>query len=159
MKYFLPELLDKINDFDVSLEMREKAYKMLDNNDKEYYDYFQTIKKFFTKTFLNIYYKEHGFHDYSIENIKFEKETKNYKSKFYVIIHLKKREKTYFLVYKNVKSFEINFNLSEYIDFGDYMYDEFYKENSLWTHNILCRYGCGEIKITCEKIVIKKALD
>lgn len=159
MKYFLPELLDTINDFDVSSEMREQAEKIWNKNDKEYYDYFQNIEKFFTKTFLNIYFREKGFHDYSIENIEYKKETKKFKSKFYVIIHLKNGEKTYFLIYKNVKVVEINFDLLKYFGSRDYLYDEFYKEENVWSHNILCQGG--EIKIACEKIIIKekKTLD
>ena len=133
MKYYTDELWTKVNS--ESAEERLKAEEQWDKNDEEYTTkIFQNIKKRLTKNFMNIYLKEHGFHDYHLKDFKIKHGERGFKDPVEVRLTVTNEENTWTIIYKKIKKIVVNYEQEPdlfpgmgrrfYEGFDDYGYDE-----------------------------------
>ena len=69
MRYFTPELWKNLNSTDRSI--REAAYCKLEDNRKQYYQYFETIKHFVPQSVIQQIVQNQNFHDYTLTELSF----------------------------------------------------------------------------------------
>ena len=151
LKYFSLDYLD-INVSDLSAEEQEEKHKQWDKACEEYNDYITENEGLFSKAFLKEY-RNGGFHDYRILQIKSEFTESGALN---VAVELAHKGYRYLLISKDVvrSSFSID-NQDKSILSGNYLYGEYYKDkNGFWNHNFML--GCRECDITAKKFVFKK---
>lgn len=156
MKYFTPELLSDMFDFDKTQEERDIAEQQWNNNCRLYTQEREKLKDRLPKKIYEAL-KSGFFHDASIESISFLKNhTLKQKTKFDIIIKLLQKEKNIELTYHDVSCFSTTIDFSEgYVSFGDYQYGEILEDEEKWIHNFLF-FNDSEINIKCEKITWKE---
>lgn len=154
MKYFLPEYVDS-NPY-LSQEERDKRDLQWEIACEKYEEYMQNNKDIFSSSFLNVFHNG-GFHDYNIKKINFDFVDSGRKTVLNIIISLEHHGEMYFLINKEVTNFSSSIDFEENNPFfNDYLYGEYYKDDSgLWHHNFL--FGLYyEINITSKKFIFKK---
>lgn len=155
MKYFIPEYYHILNDPNSSNDEKNLALEKISNANYKYEEYLKENRNYFPRNFFK-HYTKNRFHDYRINNIKFEfGSTITKKNKFNIIVYLSHHNEDYCIIHKNIINCDVSIN--DYIrNFPcDYLYGEFYKEDkNLWHHNFLFTYFY-EINITCQEIDIK----
>jgi hypothetical protein len=162
MKYFKTELWKGFNS-DIKEEV-ENSKAQWDENNKEYEQIFEVVKRRLPKTFLSIYMKERGFHDYKLRNFQVIHEMQGFKNPISVVIEIENGEKKWHVVYKEVTRVEIDYK-DDYTDesdkrrlqygFDDYGYDEFLEVNDkILSHEILFASDAN-ILVHFKKISIK----
>lgn len=150
MKYFLREYL--VGDF----EKEEQREELWEKACEDYEKYRKNNVELFSKAFLNTYHNG-GFHDYDIKKVDFDFVDTGRKTVLNIIISLEYHGEMYFLISKEVTNFSSSIDFEENNPFlNDYLYGEYYKDDSgLWHHNFL--FGLYyEINITSKKFVFKK---
>ncbi len=153
MKYYLPEYLD-ISRADISQTEREEKNRQWEKACDEYEEYLKKHSKYFSKSFLEEYYKC-GFHDYEI--VKFDLAFDNAKSTINIVICLKANDNLYVFDHQDVRNYSTTIEHEKNCPFiNDYLYGEYYKDDErLWHHNFL--FGnYFETNITSKKFVFKK---
>ncbi|MCL2637264.1 MAG: DUF4085 family protein [Oscillospiraceae bacterium] len=123
---------------------------------KQYFKYFNSIKDKLSKEYLNLYYKNDGFHDSIIENIVVER-TKNCGINIKIILLIK--QKLYALIYKNVSSYSFSVPKVNKWFYGtmSWGYGELeLLQDEQWKQGMIdADFNC-EYEIVCKKIYIKK---
>lgn len=163
MKYFKPELWDGYNS-DIKEEF-EEAKMQWEKNNKEYAQIFQHVKQRLPKTFLKIYMKEKGFHDYHLKDFQIIHGREGFKNPIAVIIEIENGENTWHIIYKGVTKIAVNYKDEQVNEsskrrfqygFDDYGYDEFLEVNDkTLSHEILFASG-ATILVHFKNISIKK---
>ncbi|MBQ7861108.1 MAG: hypothetical protein IJ349_02765 [Clostridia bacterium] len=143
MRYFKYELWKNSTE--------ETEARLWNENSHRYYNYFNSIKKFFSNDFINSYLNFKGFHDYKILSIR-------YADAESVCVELKKNKTKIDIRYEGVKSFSVDFNnCCNELQIGDlpeWGYDEFYKlKDNYFTHSVITSSGI-EIEIGFKKISV-----
>lgn len=142
MRYFTNELWSKINS--QSQKEREEANIEWEENDKTYSAIFEIVKDRLSKKYLEIYFRNHGFHDFQIKNIVLSHQQYGVKNPISVEIYITNGSETYKIAYKSVTKFDINYesDIEAKRGFDDWGYDEFLPIDELFiSHEILFASG------------------
>lgn len=119
--------------------------------------YYNEVKKYifrFNKK-LREYILDGSMHDAFVQSITFKRCMKRGKTSFNIeIVFLTSFDKPVKFTYVDVQRFKTDLSLEDYINFGDYLYDEFLYENKLFTHNFVMFFD-SETNITCKKIIVE----
>jgi len=139
---------------------QSEQLSLIEEESKKYAEEFETIQSFINNDFLDVYYENHGFHDFCIKSIDF-RDSHNIIIEIYrnKNNHFWSTKKTYFIQYLNVTEFKINYwnsdklpsmQIGRDIEWG---YDEFSKDTNTLRHSILTSSG-KEISISFQNIGI-----
>ena len=105
MKYYKSELWKEMQ----SNSNNEKNKKLWETKSKEYNEYFKVIKKQLPKYFINIYEKEHCFHDFYITGFRVEEVLQKTSSNFHVVyIEITDGNNSYMLKLNHVEKIKMN---------------------------------------------------
>jgi len=155
MKYYTSNLWSDMQ----ASATKDIAFKQWTENDKIYAKYFNEIKDCFPKSFLKIFLKEHGFHDFFIDGITIKSiKRKTISDIINIIISISNRSSNYDIELKNIENTNINIiNLTNCI-FGkmSWGYSEFeILENNKFKLSVLCDI-VNEFEFVFSKISIRR---
>lgn len=156
MKYFTEKIIVEIHSENMTI--KEEANKKWDENAQEYTIYFESIKKYFSKKFLEIYYRNHGFHDMLIQEMSFLQECGKKRTRKSAVIILSNGDTNIKMIFKDILQYKVRIDNFDWC-LGDeltWSYDEFYyTSDKTYKINILCDV-CNEINVECKKILISE---
>lgn len=155
MKYFDKKYVIAVKNSALSKEERDEYDSKWKQSCRAYEKECCTLKHRFPKTLRKIL-NDGALHDAFINGIRYERVKKSKKKTYFnIILDIEWRDKNATLNYVDVKKFNCDMDLNNYVPFGDYLYGEFLvNKEGLYIHNFLL-FLDSEINITCKKIDFK----
>lgn len=154
MKYIDLKLMERTCDLkNKNLEKDDLMWEKCLNN---YYLYFDTIKSRFSKNFFSFYTKT-GMHDSILKELKITKRHLSERVCIDIETHWEQEEKMFFLIFKDVRKFITNIDLTEgYCEFGDYIIGEFLEIDEYYLSYEFLFYNDSTIYIEFKSLSFKQ---